>query len=97
MDSVALPPSGLLLTCFDYSIHILAPRQVAAFSRSSAAFMSIIVRKVDDAAGMSEKDLATGPGPGWSLVAMGPSEPGHRIMRMDRLTHIMTAPRQSGS
>ncbi len=66
-DDVPLLPSALYVTAFDDSMpDISHDGKWAAFKRVVGGFDRIIVRKVDDAAGTSEKDLAQGTRPRWS-------------------------------
>jgi Tol biopolymer transport system component len=66
-DEVPLLPSALFVTAFDDSMpDISHDGKWAAFKRVVGGFDRIIVRKVDDAAGTSEKDLAQGTRPRWS-------------------------------
>ena len=66
-DEVPLLPSALFVTAFDDSMpDVSHDGKWVAFKRVVGGFDRIIVRKVDDAAGTSEKDLAQGTRPRWS-------------------------------
>jgi Tol biopolymer transport system component len=66
-DEVPLQPSALFVTAFDDSMpDVSHDGKWVAFKRVVGGFDRIIVRKVDDAAGTSERDLAQGTRPRWS-------------------------------
>jgi Tol biopolymer transport system component len=66
-DEVPLLPSALFMTAFDDSMpDVSHDGKWVAFKRVVGGFDRIIVRKVDDAAGTTEKDLAQGLRPRWS-------------------------------
>ena len=66
-DDVPLQPTALFVTAFDDSTpDVSHDGKWVAFKRVVGGFDRIIVRKVDDAAGTTEKDLAQGLRPRWS-------------------------------
>jgi len=66
-DEVPLLPSALFVTAFDDSMpDVSHDGKWVAFKRVVGGFDRIIVRKVDDAAGTTEKDLTQGTRPRWS-------------------------------
>jgi len=66
-DDVPLQPTALFVTTFDDSTpDVSHDGKWVAFKRVVGGFDRIIVRKVDDAAGTTEKDLAQGLRPRWS-------------------------------
>ncbi len=66
-DDSPLQPSALFVTAFDDSMpDVSHDGKWVAFKRVVGGFDRIIVRKVDDAAGTSERDLAQGTRPRWS-------------------------------
>jgi Tol biopolymer transport system component len=68
-DEVPLQPSALFVTAFDDSMpDVSHDGKWVAFKRVVGGFDRIIVRQVGDAAGATEKDLAQGLRPRWSLA-----------------------------
>ena len=66
-DEVPLQPSALFVTAFDDSTpDVSHDGKWVAFKRVVGGFDRVIVRKVDDAAGTTERDLAQGLRPRWS-------------------------------
>jgi len=66
-DEVPLLPSALFVTAFDDSMpDVSHDGKWVAFKRVVGGFDRIIVRKVDDAAGATEKNLAQGTRPRWA-------------------------------
>jgi Tol biopolymer transport system component len=68
-DEVPLLPSALFMTAFDDSMpDVSHDGKWVAFKRIVGGFDRVIVRKVDDAAGASEKNLAQGTRPRWAAA-----------------------------
>jgi Tol biopolymer transport system component len=66
-DESPLQPSALFVTAFDDSMpDVSHDGKWVAFKRIVGGFDRVIVRKVDDAAGASEKNLAQGTRPRWA-------------------------------
>jgi len=66
-DDSPLQPSALFVTAFDDSTpDVSHDGKWVAFKRVVGGFDRVIVRKVDDAAGTTERDLAQGLRPRWS-------------------------------
>ena len=81
-DDSPLQPSALFVTAFDDSMpDVSHDGKWVAFKRVVGGFDRIIVRKVDDAAGTSERDLAQGtPAPLVPCGRLGPfQEPGQDL------------------
>jgi hypothetical protein len=68
-DESPLQPSALFVTAFDDSMpDVSHDGKWVAFKRIVGGFDRVIVRKVDDAAGASEKNLAQGTRPRWAAA-----------------------------